>query len=161
MGKIAGIPENYSVNGSAVNSKGKVVIASAKGAPLYEVDLATLQAKPLGGEQNLHIYDLASKYFANDKAISNNAFASLDIYPTRVDEKYININVNDKAVKGNIKLNGFDLSGKNVMKQNLSVKDGLLNQQVYLKNLISGAYLVNITDESGKVLLNKKILVTE
>ncbi len=161
MGKIAGIPEKYSVNGSAVNSKGKVVIASAKGASLYEVDLTTLQAKPLGGEQNLHIYDLASKYFANDKAISTNAFANLDIYPTRVDEKYININVNDKTVKGNIKLNVFDLSGKNVMKQNLSVKDGLLNQQVYLKNLISGAYLVNITDESGKVLLNKKILVTE
>ncbi|MCY1660005.1 T9SS type A sorting domain-containing protein [Chryseobacterium sp. SL1] len=162
IGKIAGIPENYSVNGSAVNSRGKVVIASAKGASLYEVDLTTLQAKPLGGEQNLHIYDLASKYFANDKAISNNsAYANLDIYPTRVDEKLINVNVNDKAVKGNITLNVFDLSGKNVMKQNLSVKDGLLNQQVYLKNLISGAYLVNITDESGKVLLNKKILVTE
>jgi hypothetical protein len=47
-----------------------VVIASAKGASLYEVDLTTLQAKPLGGEQNLHIYDLASKYFANDKAVS-------------------------------------------------------------------------------------------
>jgi hypothetical protein len=42
----------------------------------------------------------------------NNAFANLDIYPTRVDEKYINVNVNDKAVKGNIKLNVFDLSGK-------------------------------------------------
>jgi hypothetical protein len=55
---------------------------------------------------------LASKYFANDKAVSNNAFANLDIYPTRVDEKYINVNVNDKAVKGNIKLNVFDLSGK-------------------------------------------------
>ncbi|MFC5874484.1 Por secretion system C-terminal sorting domain-containing protein [Chryseobacterium arachidis] len=161
VGKISGIPENYSVNGSAVNSKGKVVIASAKGAPLYEVDLNTLQAKQLAGEQNLHIYDLASKYFANDKAISNNVFANLDIYPTRVDEKYINVNVNDKAVKGNINLTVFDLSGKNIMKHNLSVKDGSLNQQVYLKNLVSGAYLVSITDESGKILLNKKILVTE
>lgn len=161
VGKISGIPENYSVNGSAVNSKGKVVIASAKGAPLYEVDLNTLQAKQLGGEQNLHIYDLASKYFANDKAISNNVFANLDIYPTRVDEKYINVNVNDKTVKGNLTMTVFDLSGKNVMKQNLSVKDGSLNQQVYLKNLITGAYLVNIIDESGKILLNKKILVTE
>lgn len=161
IGKISGIPENYSVNGSAVNSKGKIVIASAKGAPLYEVDLNTLQAKQLAGEQNLHIYDLASKYFANDKAISNNVFANLDIYPTRVDEKYINVNVNDKTVKGNINLTVFDLSGKNIMKQNLSVKNGSLNQQVYLKNLISGAYLVSITDESGKILLNKKILVTE
>jgi len=161
IGKIAGIPENYSVNGSAVNAKGKLVIASAKGAPLYEVDLNTLQANQIAGEQNLHIYDLASKYFANDKAVSNNVFANLDIYPTRVDEHLINVNVNDKTVKGNIKFNVYDLSGKNVMKQNLSVKDGALNQQVYLKNLVSGAYLVSITDESGKILLNKKILVTE
>ncbi|KAA0126671.1 T9SS type A sorting domain-containing protein [Chryseobacterium sp. SN22] len=161
VGKISGIPDSYSVNGSAVNSKGKVVIASAKGAPLHEVDLNTLQAKPLGGEQNMHIYDLASKYFANDKAVSNTVFANLDIYPTRVDDHLINVNVNDKSVKGNIRLNVFDLSGKNVMKQNLSVKDGSLNQQVYLKNLVSGAYLINITDDSGKILLNKKILVSE
>ncbi|SEM54612.1 Por secretion system C-terminal sorting domain-containing protein [Chryseobacterium taichungense] len=161
VGKISGIPDNYSVNGSAVNSNGKVVIASAKGAALYEVDLNTLQAVQLPGQENLHIYDLASKYFANDKAVLNNVFANLDIYPTRVDEKLININVNDKSVKGNIKLNIFDLSGKNVMDQNLSVKNGSLNQQVYLKNLVNGAYLVNITDDSGKVLLNKKIIVTK
>jgi len=161
IGKISGIPDNYSVNGSAVNSKGNVVVASAKGGSLYEVDLNTLQAKQLPGEQNLHIYDLASKYFANDKAVSANAFANIDIYPTRVDEKLININVNDKSIKGAVKLNVFDLSGKNVFGQYLSVKDGFLRQQVYLRNLVSGAYLVNITDESGKVLLNKKIVVTE
>lgn len=161
VGKISGLPENYSVNGSAVDSKGKVVIASAKGAALYEVDLNTLQAKQIAGEQNLHIYDLASKYFVNDKLASGNVFANVDIYPTRVDEKLINVNINDKTVKGNIKMTVFDLSGKNVMNQNLSVKDGSLNQQVYLKNLVTGAYLVNITDESGKILLNKKILVTE
>ncbi len=161
VGKISGIPDNYSVNGSAVNSKGKVVIASAKGAPLYEVDLASLQAKPIAGEQNLHIYDLASKYFANDKAVSNNVFANLDIYPTRVNDQVIHVNVNDKSVKGNIRMNVFDLSGKNVMKQNLSVKDGSLNQEVHLKNLVSGAYLVSITNEAGKILLNKKILVSE
>lgn len=161
IGKIAGIPDNYSVNGSAVNSKGNVVIASAKGAPLYEVDLNTLQAKQLPGEQNLHIYDLASKYFANDKAALGNVLANIDLYPTRVDEKLININVNDKTVKGSVKLNIFDLSGKNVLTQALSVKDGFLRQQVYLRNLVSGAYLVNITDESGKVLLSKKIVVAE
>lgn len=161
IGKIAGIPDNYSVNGSAVNSKGNVVIASAKGAPLYEVDLNTLQAKQLPGEQNLHIYDLASKYFANDKAALGNVLANIDLYPTRVDEKLININVNDKTVKGSVKLNIFDLSGKNVLTQALSVKDGFLRQQVYLRNLVSGAYLVNITDEFGKVLLNKKIVVAE
>jgi|GEM_PF-234777 len=161
IGRISGIPENYSVNGSAVNSKGNVVIASAKGAALYEVDLKTLKAVEIGGEKNLHIYDLASKYFANDRAVSNTISANLDIYPTRVDEGVINIQVNDRSVRENIRMEVFDMSGKNVLKLNLRVKDGLLNQQVDLKNLVSGAYLINITDESGKIVLNKKILVTE
>lgn len=161
VGKISGIPANYSVNGSAVNAKGKVVIASAKGDNLYEVDLSTLQAKVLPGAEKPHVYDLASRYFVNDRASSNNTFANIDIYPTRVDEHFINVSINDKAVKGNLKLNVFDMAGKNIMKENLSVKDGSLNQQVYLKTLISGAYIVNLTDESGKILLNKKIMVTE
>lgn len=161
VGKITGIPEGYSVNGAAVNAKGNVVIASAKGAPLYELSLDNLQAKQLSGNLNLHIYDLASKYFANDKAISKTALTNLDIYPTRVDEQLINVSVNDKSVKGNLKLTVFDVSGKNVMQENIFVKDGSLNQQIYLKNLINGAYVVSIANESGKVLLSKKILVTK
>ncbi|WP_265132437.1 T9SS type A sorting domain-containing protein [Chryseobacterium oranimense] len=161
VGKIFGIPDNYSVNGSAVNSQGKVVIASAKGDNLYEVDLQTLQAKALPGGEKPHIYDLASRYFANDRTSSVSALANIDIFPTRVNEHFINVNVNDKSVKGNLKLSVFDISGKNVGKQDLSVKDGSLNQQVLLKNLINGAYIVNITDESGKVLLSKKIIVTQ
>ena len=156
VGKISGIPDNYSVNGSAVNSKGKVVIASAKGDSLYEVDLQTLQAKALPGGEKPHIYDLASRYFANDRTSSVNALANIDIFPTRVNEHFINVNVNDKAVKGNLKLSVFDISGKNVSKQDLFVKDGSVSQQVFLKSLVNGVYIVNITDESGKILLSKK-----
>lgn len=161
VGKISGIPEHYSVNGSAVNAKGKVIIASSKGDSLYEVDLGSLRAKVLPGEEKPHIYDLASRYFANDRTSSVNALANINIYPIKVDEHFINIDVNDKTVKGNLTLSLFDFSGKNVMKQNLSVKDGLLNQQVHLKSVVNGVYVVGITDESGKVLLNKKILVTD
>lgn len=161
IGKIAGIPDNYSVNGSAVNAHGKVVIASAKGGALYEVNLATLQANPLQGEQGLHIYDLASKYFVNDKSSTvNNFTADLDIYPTRVDEHYINVHGNNK-IKGTVTLNIFDMSGKNVMTQNLSVNEGSLDEKVYLKGLLTGAYIVNITNSSGKAVFNKKILVTK
>ncbi len=160
VGKISGIPDNYSVNGSAVNAQGKVVIASAKGGALYEVDLATLQAKQLPGEQGLHIYDLASKYFANDKATIASTLADLDIYPTKVDEHYINVRVN-KNIKGNIQLNIFDMSGKNIMTQHLNVKDNSSDQRIYLKGLLSGAYIVNITNDSGKAIFNKKILVTK
>ncbi|MCX8532031.1 T9SS type A sorting domain-containing protein [Chryseobacterium luquanense] len=161
VGKITGLPETYSVNGAAVNSKGKVVIASAKGAALYELNLENLEAKQLPGEQNLHIYDLASKYFANERVAAVATLANIDVYPTKVDEQTITVNVNDKAVKGNIKVNIFDASGKSVMTTNLSVKDGNLNQQIQLRNLVTGAYIVNIAEESGKILLSKKILVTK
>src|SRR5690606_1452459 len=117
VGKINGIPENYSVNGSAVNSNGKVVIASAKGAPLYEVDLENLQAKQLPGEQNLHIYDLASRYFANDRTTTASLLANIDIYPTKVDEKLIHVSVDDKSIKGNINLTVFDIAGKSILKE--------------------------------------------
>ncbi|MCJ7934530.1 MAG: T9SS type A sorting domain-containing protein [Chryseobacterium sp.] len=161
IGKIAGIPDHYSVNGSAVNATGNVVIGSAKGGSLYEVDLVTLQAKQLPGGENLPIYDLASPYFVNNRHASSGTFTDLDIYPTRVDEHFINIHVNNKKVKGNIKLSVFDMSGKNVMNETLSVKDGSLDQKAYFKNLINGAYIVSLTDESGKAVLNKKILVTK
>lgn len=161
VGKITGLPEAYSVNGAAVNSKGKVVIASAKGAALYELNLNNLEAKQLPGEQNLHIYDLASKYFANDRISAVNTLANIGIYPTKVDEQTITVNINDKAVKGNIKVNIFDVSGKSVLNTNLSVKDGNLNQQIYLRNLVTGTYVVSITEESGKSLLSKKILITK
>lgn len=161
IGKIAGIPDNYSVNGSAVNAQGKVIIASAKGGALYEVDLEILQARELPGEKGLHIYDLASKYFVNNKATAVNTLTNLDIYPTRVDEHHINVHINNKNVKGNIKLNVFDMSGKNVMNKSLSVRDGSLDEKVDLKGLVNGAYIVSITDESGKVILNKKVLVTK
>lgn len=161
VGKIKGLPEAYSVNGAAVNSKGKVVIASAKGAALYELNLNDLEAKQLPGEQNLHIYDLASKYFANDRVATVNTLANIDIYPTKVDEQTITVNVNDKAVKGNIKVNIFDVSGKSVMSTTLSVKDGNLDQQIQLRNLVTGTYVVSITGEFGKNLLSKKILVTK
>lgn len=161
IGKISGLPENYSVNGSAVNAKGKVVVASAKGGALYEVDLKTLQATRMPGEENLHIYDLASKYFANDKAEVTVATANIDVYPTRVNEHFINIRANDPSIKGNVTVAVFDLSGKTVMRSSITAKDGRVQEQIYLKNLVTGAYLVNITDDSGKVLLNKKIMITE
>lgn len=161
VGKITGLPETYSVNGAAVNSKGNIVVASAKGAPMYEFSLNNLEAKQLSGEQNLHIYDLASRYFFNDKVTQVNTMANIDVYPTKVEDQAITVLVNDKTIRGNIKVTLFDISGKSVFNTNLSVRDGNLNQQIQLRNFAVGAYIVNITEESGKALLSKKILITK
>ena len=161
IGKISGLPENYSVNGAAVHSNGNIIVASSKGASLFEVNLANLQAKQLGSSQNHHIYDLASRYFVNDKASNISSRPNIDIYPTKVDRQIINLEVNDKSVKGILKITIFDGAGKFVMSENVSVKDGNLNKEIHLKNLILGTYLVQISEESGKTVFSKKILVTK
>ncbi|WP_238555562.1 T9SS type A sorting domain-containing protein [Chryseobacterium sp. P1-3] len=123
--------------------------------------LKIYKQKQLPDGEQLHIYDLASRYFVNNRTASTATLADLEIYPTRVDEHYINVHINNKNVKGNLQLTIFDMSGKNVINHNMSVKSGILDQKVELKSLTNGAYIVSIADESGKVILNKKILVTE
>jgi hypothetical protein len=161
LGKISGLPENYSVNGVAVNSKGKIVVASAKGNALYEVNFESLEAKQLAGETNLHIYDLASKYFLNDRKAIEAPSINAEIYPTRIDEDFIYVNLNQTKIKGNIKVEIFDLSGKNVLSKKLSIKDGNLNERIELSTLFQGAYLVSVFDNTGKIIATKKVLKTK
>ncbi|KQR95603.1 secretion protein [Chryseobacterium sp. Leaf180] len=161
IGKIKGLPETYSVNGAAVNSRGKIVVASAKGAPMYEFDLVDLEASALNRDENHHIYDLASKYFANDRKAVAAVSANIEIYPTKVDDRTITVNINDKKINGNLKLSVFDAAGRSVSAMVLPVKKGSLRQQITLSNVVAGAYLVTIADESGNSLLTKKILVTK
>lgn len=159
IGKISGLPENYSVNGAAVNQNGNVVIASAKGLPLYEVNMETFRATSLGNNINLPIYDLASKYFLNERATNTNVYAGVDIYPTKVTEQNFNVRANNKGIKGNVRVEVFNMEGKKVQDQKIIGNHGNYEGKIELYNALEGLYIVNITDDSGKVISSNKILV--
>lgn len=161
IGKINGLPESYTVNGAAVNSNGNVVIANAKGASMYEINLSDLSAKQLSGEKNLHVYDLASRYFVNDRKAVVQNLANIDIYPSKVEDRTINISINDNSVKGNINVQIFDVSRKTVQSFRTAVRNGNLKEQFNLQNVVAGNYVVTIVSESGKQLFSKKIIVTK
>jgi hypothetical protein len=159
IGKISGLPENYSVNGAAVNQNGNVVIGSAKGLPLYEVNMETFRATSMGNNINLPIYDLASKYFLNERTSATNVFAGVDIYPTKVTEQNFNVRANNKEIKGNLRVEVFNMEGKKVQDQKITGNRGNYQGKIELNNALEGLYIVNITDDSGKPILNKKIVV--
>lgn len=160
LGKITGLPENYSVNGAAVNAKGKIIIASAKGGNFYELSIKDLSAKQMIGDSHLPIYDLASKYLIGDQLSSSLSLANIDIFPTKVDQQEFTISVNDKNIKANLTLKIIDIAGREILKQEILPREGKLNQQIYLKNIMMGSYIVNIIDNSGKIVFTKKIIVT-
>ncbi|HCN11525.1 MAG TPA: secretion protein, partial [Chryseobacterium sp.] len=156
LGKILGLPQNYSLNGAAVNSAGNVVIASGRSENLYEVTLNDLQAKPIAGELKIPIYDLASPYVVGEK-LSSLANSGVDVYPTKVDENYINIKLEDAKITGNISVEIYDFAGVKVMQKNLTSIENNKTQKIDLNNLNSGVYVVSVLNGANKVILNKKI----
>jgi len=156
LGKITGLPENYSLNGAAVNSEGNIVVASAKGGSFYIVDLEKFQAEPLSSKLNMPVYDLASSYLLKGKK-SVPVFAQNEIYPTNVTESFVNIRLNSE-VKGNVKVEIYNTAGILVQNQ-LYYNAGNSEQRIELNHLISGVYVVKVSKENGKQIVTKKILV--
>lgn len=159
VGKIKGLPENFSLNGAAVNANGKITVASAKAQGFFEVNLENLEAKPLNNNLNFPVYDLASRYFVNDNRAANTAAVSdLSIFPTKVDQKFVNISIPSKMEKSKLTVSFFDASGALVSKKSLSQESGV--QRMDLQGFNQGVYIVNVADNKGKVISTSKILVT-
>lgn len=158
IGKISGLPENYSVNGAAVNASGNVVVASAKGEPMYEVGITDLQAKPIAGNLKLPVYDLASPYLIGERLTLVSATGSA-IYPTKVTEDYFNVRIDDMKMNGNISVEVYDFSGVQILQKTLSNIQKNNPQRVDLNNLKSGIYVVSVLAQNGKVILSQKISV--
>lgn len=159
LGKVNGLPENYTLNGAAVNEAGNVVIASAKGQSFYEVNLKDLLAKPIAGPEKMHVYDLASKYFANERKASNIAVSSeVNIYPTNIKEKHFNLTA--PKTKGALTVDVYDFSGKKVLQKEAGNAAGTA-AKIELNNLNSGVYVVTVKDEAKNILLTKKIIISE
>ncbi|MBS1571001.1 MAG: T9SS type A sorting domain-containing protein [Bacteroidetes bacterium] len=155
LGKITGLPENYSLNGAAVNEKGGIVIGSAKGGNMYEVNLENLSAKPIYGEVQHQIYDLASKYFIgekrNDIAVTNN-----DIFPTKVTDGIINIQLENTYARTTIRAEIFNMAGIKVIDKIMANE-----RKISVLGLPQGMYIVNIAGDKGESLITKKILIAK
>jgi hypothetical protein len=161
VGTITGLPEKYNINGTAVNATGNVVVGNARGEGLYEVNMKSLEAKPISGGFNLPIYDLASSYFLNDTAAANEntLFTGISIYPTKINQQNFNVKIDNEAVKGNLTVEMIDYMGNKVAKQNINVIRNHSEFKIDFKKMNAGVYVININDASGKVVFNTKVLV--
>lgn len=157
LGTIKGLPEHYSLNGAAVDKKGNVIVASAKGQGFYTVNLENLQATPLAKNFDLNVYDLASHYQIPAARGTSAVFSKIEVYPTQVNAGVIHLRYNDE-VKGNITFGVYDTAGKLVLNNTVKAEKNSV-QTFDLSLLNSGVYIIHVSDGMGKELLTKKILV--
>ena len=161
VGTVSGLPANYTSNGSAVNAAGNVIVGNAQGNGMYEINFKTLEAKAIVGDLKMPIYDLASSYFLNDKAVSTptNQFTGIEINPTKVTQQFFNVKINNEKIKGNLNVEVADFSGNKLIKQNINVIRNNSEFQINTSKLHLGVYIVNISDKDGNTVYNTKIFV--
>ncbi len=161
MGTISGLPEKYTVNGAAVNLDGNVIVGNARGEGLYEINFKTLEAKVIAGDFKMPVYDLASPYFLNDNTASTttNVYTGIEIYPTKVNQQFFNIKINNEKVKGNLKVELADYMGNRLMKQNINVVRNNSEFKIDLNKYNAGIYIVNLSDSNGNTIYSTKIVI--
>lgn len=160
VGTVSGLPVNYTSNGAAVNATGNVIVGNARGEGLYEIDFKTLEAKAVAGDFKMPVYDLASSYFLNDKAVSTpEMFTGIEVYPTKVNQQFFNIKINNEKVKGNLKVELADYMGNKLMKQNINVIRNNSEFKINLNKYNAGVYIVNIQDAGENSIYSTKIVI--
>ncbi|MBP6687430.1 MAG: hypothetical protein KA160_06195, partial [Lacibacter sp.] len=78
LGVIKGLPDNFTVNGAAADSEGRVLISCSYGyQPYYYLNLTTFKADvAFGNERRINASDLASGNLASRAAINNGQYVT-------------------------------------------------------------------------------------
>jgi hypothetical protein len=147
LGKISGIPSDYTINGVSVNSDGTIRLANAQGKGRYTVSLDNLKAVYQGND--VPTYDLAS-----DVKIEE-SLNELILFPNEVTNGILNV----KNLKNTneVTLVIYDLFSNQVFSKKQILND---TQQIasFNVNLKPSIYLAKVINKNGKELIAKKII---
>jgi len=173
LGHIDGLPADFTCNGAAVNSDGKVVISGAAYTKGYfTVDLKTLKAEKLGTNADVfNASDLATSnlYGQNEVDNSLNKMVTIEereigndkisIYPNPVTDGRITISF-DEMGAGNYTIELADQAAKAITRKQINIsgkgQTTVLNAD---RKLAKGMYFIRVIDANKKLVLGSRIVV--
>ena len=169
MGAIDNMPADYTINGAAVDDKGKVVVSSASRTDnYYSVDLSTLKATAFAkqGEDVYNASDLASGHLAYESiseikanpAVNVSGNSAVSIFPNPVITRSFQVSF-DKVATGTQTLQLSTVTGNAVLTKVINVNAKSTTQIALPASVNSGIYLVKVSDANGKVTYSGKIVV--
>lgn len=173
LGFIKGLPDNFSVNGAAVNDQNQVVLTSAVVASAgYTVDMRTLVASATNaGGEVWESSDLANsnilqtrksstvstpELIPQDLTLSN---TQIQIYPNPVTDNQFMLQFN-QLDKGNYTIVVTDVMGRQVIQQAISINNESQRQLMKIPaSNAKGIYLVKVTNENGVAKFAQKLII--
>ena len=167
VGQIKNIPQDYTINGAAVDEAGNVVVGCATKADYYySVNLTTLQATALSRQKQVfNVSDLASSHYVNENAVKSKQPAPIvkgnsivSIYPNPVTNRSINI-VFDALAGNNHNVQLVDVAGHTILTKLVNIYGKTTTQILLPRSVNSGTYIIKVNDGTGKEQYSGKIVV--
>jgi hypothetical protein len=172
IGKIEGLPLNFTVNGAAILADGKMIVSSASNnSDYYTVDVNTWQAQAFNMKNKLNnASDLASPYVIKT---GNNPFAqtetrvapvsdtksAISVYPNPVVNKQFKLQMANLQ-KGNYNVTLTDALGRLVQTNQVIVGGSMQVENINLvKEAGKGVYIVKVVDQTNQTVSTNKITV--
>ncbi len=173
IGKINGLPSDFTVNGAAVDANNQILVSSAVNeSNYYTIDPETWTAKAFKSANGIwRSSDLANGNILNTQgnssgtdvkilALSAGANSNLiQIYPNPVTDKQFTIQFS-KMGAGNYILQVTDVMGQQVLQQKMNIVSGEQSENINLNPLfVNGIYLIKVINQDNKSVFSGKIIV--
>ena len=166
LGAIKNLPQDYTINGAAVNAEGKIVVSCAsKIDHYYAVDASTWEAVVLPKQQQevFNASDLASSHVlyesaASAKNVSVSGNSVVTVYPNPVVSRTVTVSF-DKFAGSNHTIQLVDAAGHNILSKVVNANSGTNTQIILPSSVRSGMYILKVIDNAGKEQYAGKIIV--
>ena len=171
-GAITGLPGNYTTNGAAVDTDGKIVVSSANTlSGYYKFDIADLKATLIEGADKVNASDLANGNLLKQKeADAARTFGAPSlpliapaaegrVYPNPVTSNEFKVSFDGYAA-GKYIIALTDLSGRSVLNKTVNIiGKGQVETVRFSSSFAKGMYLVKVTDSNKQNIITERIVV--
>lgn len=154
IGAVTNLPEGFTINGTAADDNNNVIVSCATDAEnYYSVNMFNLKATVLPKKNEVYnTSDLASRnlLFQSQPAKQVTAEeAFITIYPNPVKNRTFEVAFN-KIAKGNYSMELLDATGMPVLKKDVNIIPGQVENIRLPANVTSGAYMLRIANKAAQ-----------
>ncbi len=171
LGRINGLPADFTTNGVAVDDENRLVLSSAVSVQgWYTVDIRDLKANPVPTPKgvyrssdlaNSNVLKTGKKTLSNDilKPIEIIGSNKVQVYPNPVRDNVITVQFKD-LTPGNYSLELTDILGRQVMQKKIGIGGEQQTEKININpNAARGIYLVKLRDQESKEVFLQKVVV--
>lgn len=171
LGTITGLPENYTTNGTAVNTDGNIVVSSANVFDgLYTVNLSDFKAvKIQSTEKTFNASDLANGNYLSQKQFDDMksilpggcivTAKSTKVFPNPLITNKFSVQFNNQDA-GTYNIVLTDLAGKSIQSTVINLAKGETAKTVTIgQKPNKGFYMVKVLNAAKKTISTERVLI--